>query len=81
MARTWGAWSQAKGCAGLPLALPSAAGARLQGAATPPLLAHGQRLVHTRVRPCAAHAQGWFNETLPAAPIQRIAFLRLDGDL
>ncbi|PRW61539.1 AATF isoform X1 [Chlorella sorokiniana] len=25
--------------------------------------------------------KGWFNETLPGAPIQRIAFLRLDGDL
>lgn len=25
--------------------------------------------------------QGWFNETLPAAPVERIAFLRLDGDL
>lgn len=25
--------------------------------------------------------QGWFNETLPSAPIQQIAFLRLDGDL
>ena len=25
--------------------------------------------------------QGWFNETLPGAPIQRIALLRLDGDL
>jgi len=25
--------------------------------------------------------QGWFNETLPSAPIQQIAFLRLDGDI
>jgi O-methyltransferase len=25
--------------------------------------------------------KGWFNETLPAAPIDKIAFLRLDGDL
>jgi len=25
--------------------------------------------------------QGWFNETLPGAPIQKLAFLRLDGDI
>jgi Macrocin-O-methyltransferase (TylF) len=25
--------------------------------------------------------QGWFNETCPIAPINKIAFLRLDGDL
>lgn len=25
--------------------------------------------------------QGWFNETLPDAPIEKIAFLRLDGDI
>ena len=25
--------------------------------------------------------QGWFNETLPRAAIERIAFLRLDGDM
>lgn len=25
--------------------------------------------------------KGWFNETLPTAPIDQIAFLRLDGDL
>lgn len=24
---------------------------------------------------------GWFNETLPASQVKRIAFLRLDGDL
>eukprot|EP00929_Paragymnodinium_shiwhaense_P118294 TRINITY_DN90228_c0_g1_i1.p1 TRINITY_DN90228_c0_g1~~TRINITY_DN90228_c0_g1_i1.p1 ORF type:complete len:341 (+),score=78.65 TRINITY_DN90228_c0_g1_i1:88-1110(+) len=25
--------------------------------------------------------EGWFNETLPKAPIQKISFLRLDGDI
>jgi hypothetical protein len=25
--------------------------------------------------------EGWFNETLPKAPIEKIAFLRLDGDI
>ncbi len=25
--------------------------------------------------------EGWFSETLPSAPIERIAVLRLDGDL
>lgn len=25
--------------------------------------------------------QGWFKDTLPAAPIERLALLRLDGDL
>merc|ERR1712187_256049 len=25
--------------------------------------------------------EGWFNETLPNAPIKRISFLRLDGDI
>ena len=25
--------------------------------------------------------KGWFNETLPNAPVERISFLRLDGDL
>jgi hypothetical protein len=25
--------------------------------------------------------RGWFHETLPAAPIERLALLRLDGDL
>lgn len=30
---------------------------------------------------CVFFPQGWFNETLPAAPVERIAFLRLDGDL
>lgn len=24
---------------------------------------------------------GWFNETIPVSPVQKIAFLRLDGDL
>jgi hypothetical protein len=25
--------------------------------------------------------QGWFRDTLPSAPIERLALLRLDGDL
>eukprot|EP00661_Eupelagonemidae_sp_cell13_P004915 gene4915-1527_t len=24
---------------------------------------------------------GWFNETLPGAPVERISLLRLDGDI
>jgi hypothetical protein len=40
-----------------------------------------QRLNISRVEDRLRVLQGWFNETLPAAGIERIAFLRLDGDL
>lgn len=51
---------------------------RLHGSAAPP---PGQ-LPCTNGHPLGfAVPQGWFNQTLPGAPVQRIAFLRLDGDL
>ena len=38
---------------------------------------HGYGLLDDRVR----FLKGWFKDTLPAAPIERLAVLRLDGDM
>lgn len=45
---------------------------------TPP---HPGPLVCPSLSTVHSPQQGWFNETLPGAPISSISFLRLDGDL
>ena len=36
---------------------------------------------NTRANPVIRFLPGWFNATIPSAPIDKIALLRLDGDM
>lgn len=52
------------------------------------LFSSSEEVFHQNLRTHGVHdsarlrvLKGWFNETLPDAPIDRIAFLRLDGDI